>query len=301
MTLAAKDRKGFVGPQRRLQNSDLPVTVVVPVKNEEANLPSCLERLTPFQKVIVVDFGSSDRTREIAASYQAELIDFDWNGKFPKKRNWVLMNTSFVTPWVLFLDADEVLTDEFVQEVREKLTNTPHVGFWINYRNHFLGRHLKHGIAQRKLALFKVGAGLYERIEEARWSHLDMEVHEHPILDGSVGEIKSGVDHRDFRGLEHFIDRHNAYSSWEAQRYLQIRENPASQAHFTPRQKAKYRMISRWWYPIAYFCITYIARAGFMDGRAGLSYAIFKMFYFFQVREKIRELDGGALRSRGDA
>ena len=233
----------------------IPVTVVIPVKNEERNLPACLAKLGSFTEILIVDSDSEDRTRQIAETAGAKLINFVWQGGFPKKRNWVLLNYKFTTPWVLFLDADEHLTDVFLQEARAKISQERYDGYWLNYRNHFLGRVLKFGVPQRKLALFKVGAGLYERIDDARWSELDMEVHEHPVLQGQVGEIHAPIDHVDFRGLDHFIDRHNSYSTWEANRYLQLRASPEESQRLTQRQKTKYRHIARWWFPVAIFRI----------------------------------------------
>src|ERR1035437_6184540 len=250
----------------------IPVTVVIPVKNEEKNLSACLAKLGSFAEVLVVDSGSTDATCKIAEAAKAKVIDFVWQGGFPKKRNWVLLNYRFSTPWVLFVDADEHLTDEFRHELSARIADDRYVGFWLNYRNHFLGRVLKHGVPQRKLALFKVGAGLYERIDDLRWSELDMEVHEHPLLDGRIGEISSPIDHLDFRGLDHFIARHNAYSTWEAKRFLQLRADPAEMGRPTPRQVVKYRYVSRWWFPPAYFVLTYILYRGFLDGRAGFIY-----------------------------
>jgi glycosyltransferase involved in cell wall biosynthesis len=267
----------------------IPVTVIIPVKNEEKNLPTCLDKLRSFAEVIIVDSCSVDRTRAIAETAGAKVIDFKWQGGYPKKRNWVLLNYKFTTPWVLFLDADERLTDQFVKELRTKIAENRYDGFWLNYRNHFLGRALKFGIPQRKLALFKEGAGLYEKIDDARWSDLDMEVHEHPLLQGPVGVIESPIDHLDFRGLHHFIDRHNSYSTWEANRFLQLKAFAGENRALTRRQLAKYRYITRWWFPLAYFILTYIVRGGFMDRHAGLVYAVFKASYFWQVREKIVE------------
>jgi glycosyltransferase involved in cell wall biosynthesis len=274
------------------------VTVVVPVKNEEKNLPACLAKLRSFAEVLVVDSSSTDRTREISESAGAKVINFVWQGGFPKKRNWVLLNYKFKTPWVLFLDADEHLTDAFLHEISTRISKNGYVGYWLNYRNHFLGRVLKYGVPQRKLALFKVEAGLYERIDDACWSDLDMEVHEHPVLKGSIGQIAEPIDHLDYRGLHHFIDRHNSYSTWEANRFRQLSATSKEGQQLTQRQIAKYRFIKRWWFPIAYFLMTYFVRGGFMDGRAGLVYAVFKACYFFDIREKILERDSAVSRSK---
>ena len=160
----------------------LPVTVVVPVKNEERNLPECLSHLSVFSHIVVVDSSSVDATREIAASHGAEVINFEWNGKFPKKRNWYLRNYPPRTPWVLFLDADEFVTQEFLGELAEVIPTTKHDGFWLTYNNFFMNRYLRHGDAFTKLALFRVGSGEYEQVDDEHWSKLDMEVHEHPVL-----------------------------------------------------------------------------------------------------------------------
>lgn len=267
----------------------LPVTVVIPVRNEESNLPRCLAALTAFAEVIVIDSGSTDRTQVIAREAGARVIDFVWNGGFPKKRNWVLMNERLSHPWVLFLDADEFVTPEFCDALRSTLADTSHVGFWLNYTNHFLGQRLRHGIPQRKLALFKIGSGFYERIEEASWSSLDMEIHEHPVLVGSVGEITAPIEHNDDRGILKFIDRHRDYAKWEAHRYrLLVAAGEEGWAHLTQRQRTKYRNLPKWWYPFAYGIYQYIIKRGILDGHAGFQYAFYKIWYFNSIRLLIK-------------
>jgi glycosyltransferase involved in cell wall biosynthesis len=275
----------------------LPVTVVIPVKNEEKNLSSCLAQLGWFSEVIVVDSGSTDRTRSIAERAGARVLNFSWHGGFPKKRNWVLLNYPFTTPWVFFLDADERVPDIFCYELSKKLEEDGYVGFWLNYRNYFLGKILAHGVPQKKLALFRVGSGLYERIDDVGWTDLDMEVHEHPLLLGQVGEISAQIDHFAYRSLHHFIARHNDYSTWEAYRFLQLGTCRQESGELTKRQKLKYRYIASWWFPVAYFGLTYFVRGGCLDGRPGLVYATLKAVYFYQVRQKIREIAGQQAKS----
>ena len=269
----------------------LPVTVVVPTKNEASNLAACLARLGRFARVWVVDSGSTDGTQQIARTHGARVIDFVWAGGYPKKRNWVLLNETFETPWVLFLDGDEHVPPAFVEELAHVLPDSDKAGFWLNYTTHFMGRVLRHGVPQRKLALFRVGAGLYERIEDPGWSRLDMEVHEHPHLDGAAGEIAARIDHLDYRGIEHFIARHNAYSTWEVHRRAQLIDggDPAAWARLTKRQKTKYRSLDKWWFAPMYFLGTYIVKLGFLDGSAGLHYALLKFAYFHDIKLKIDE------------
>lgn len=268
------------------------VSVVIPVLDEEANLSQCLERLTEFSEIIVVDSGSRDATGLIALSHGAKLVQFKWDGGYPKKRNWVLLNVPLANPWVLFLDADEIVSDSFCAALRQSLATTSCNGFWLRYTNHFMTKPLRYGDPQKKLALFRVGAGLFERIEEAQWSSLDMEVHEHPIIDGEIGEIITPIDHRDDRGLSRLIDRHKNYALWEAQRTLALRNasNSVDWDRLTDRQKTKYRYIDMWWFSPLYFIWSYVFKFGFLDGHAGFCYAFFKMWYFWIIRLMIIEM-----------
>jgi hypothetical protein len=192
---------------------------------------------------------------------------------------------------VLFLDADEIIDDAFATAAERAVRSTEYAGYWLNYTNYFLGRPLKHGLPQRKLALFKVGAGLYERIQEDRWSGLDMEIHEHPIIEGPVGEIKERIDHNDDRGIAKFIDRHRDYALWEARRTCLLEEGDSGAwTKLTERQNFKYRHIDKWWYSWFYFLYTYAMKAGFLDGRAGFAYAFYKAWYFLTIRLMIGEI-----------
>lgn len=266
------------------------ISVVIPVRNEEANLAECLERLEAFDEVIVVDSGSTDATCQIALDRGASIMQFVWNGRYPKKRNWVLLHQNLRNEWVLFLDADELVTQEFCDELRTAITEESCDAFWLRFTNHFLGRPLKHGDPQRKLALFKVGRGLYERIDEDAWSGLDMEVHEHPVIDGIVGEIIAPIDHRDDRGVAKFIERHKEYALWEARRVEQLSSSGKEVwAELTERQKMKYRNIDKWWFAWVYFLWTYVGKRGFLDGLPGFSYAFYKLWYFWTIRLLLKE------------
>ena len=275
------------------------ITVVLPVKNEAKNLLRCIEAAVSIGPIVVVDSGSTDETQEVARAAGAEVLNFEWNGQFPKKRNWTLRNYNFNTEWVLFLDADEFVSADFIEEVKAAIMDTEYVGFWLNFSNYFMGQQLKGGDSFRKLALFRVGAGEYEKIEEDHWSHLDMEVHEHPVLSGSIGEITAPIEHNDFRGLKHYIGKHNEYSSWEAARYLRLQSSAISHqssqqgcaeyANLTERQKKKYRNLAKWWFAPAYFVVSYFLKKGFLDGALGFHLSLLKAVYFYQIRLKIRE------------
>lgn len=288
--------------------TDVSITIIIPVKDEADNLKRLIPLLKPLGPVVVVDSGSTDDTVAVSENLGVTLIPFEWNGKFPKKRNWALRNHNFQTEWALFLDADEFISKAFIAEVKRSLRSTTHVGFWLNFENYFMGRKLRGGDPFRKLALFRVDAGEYERIEEDYWSQLDMEVHEHPVLKGTVGEIKTPIEHNDFRGLKHYIAKHNEYSSWEASRFLRLlkmreqscvplsdqgvnaRPSYTSWENLSKRQKNKYKYISKWWFAPTYFIISFFFKRGFLDGAVGFHFALMKAIYFYQIRLKILDI-----------
>lgn len=270
----------------------LDLTIAIPVLNEEKNLPGCLEAIGKdfAKKIVIIDSGSTDSTRSISEAFGAEFVDFKWDGRFPKKRNWYLRNHQPDTKWVLFLDADEYLTPEFKKELSTALQKDDFSGFWLAYTIYFMGKKLKGGYPLHKLACFKVGAGEYERIDEEQWSKLDMEIHEHPIIDGAIGEIKSKIDHQDFRGASHYVNKHTEYASWEASRYMKAIKDPAISSKWTWKQKLKYRLMRTVWIGPAFFLGSFFLLGGFRDGVRGFAFAILKMSYFTLIYCKIKEL-----------
>jgi glycosyltransferase involved in cell wall biosynthesis len=269
----------------------IPITIIIPVKNEETNLPNCLRLLTDFDQVMVVDSNSTDGTREIAKKFGAEIHQFQWNGHFPKKRNWALRNLEIKNEWVLFLDADEYVTEAFKLELQQKIKDPDICGFRIGFLNFFMGKQLKYGDPFRKLSLFRVGKGEYEKIDEDHWSQLDMEIHEHPIIDGKIGTIKAPIIHNDYKNLEKYITRHNEYSTWEAKRFLDL--NRKGFHNLTSRQMFKYNLIRYGLLPVVYYIGSYIFKLGFLDGKEGFYFHLYKTHYFLQIQNKIKELNSG--------
>jgi len=270
----------------------LDLTIAIPVKNEAKSIQICLDAIGDgfASRVVVLDSKSSDETCEIAKRWGAEVIDFQWNGQFPKKRNWFLREHKPTTAWVLFLDADEILTQEFKDELLRVLPTSKLNGYWLRYSIYFMGRELRYGYPLKKLALFRLGAGEYERIQEENWTLMDMEIHEHPQIEGEMGEIKSKIDHRDFHGISHYIAKHNDYSTWEARRFLQMNSSAeAVTRKLTWKQKIKYQITRSPVAGLVYFFGAYFLMGGFLDGVRGLTFAILKMGYFTQVYCKIRE------------
>ena len=90
----------------------VPISLLVPCKNEEANLDRCLQSVPWVAEIFVVDSNSSDKTSEIAELHAAKVVQFEYKGGWPKKKNWALENLPFSNEWVLILDADECLPPE---------------------------------------------------------------------------------------------------------------------------------------------------------------------------------------------
>ena len=276
-----------------MSQEPLDLTIAVPVRNEEQNLPKCLAYIGTdlAAQVVVIDSGSTDRTVDIAKEWGAKAINFVWDGRFPKKRNWFLRNYRPTTKWVLFLDADELLTDEFKTELRNTLQRQEdYVGYWLRYTVYFLNRQNKGGYFLHKLALFQVGAGEYERIDEDQWSRLDMEIHEHPVLTGKIGTIRSKIDHKDLRGVSYYVTKHNEYSSWEAARFLRLSNDTQAKQRWSWMQRIKYGLMQTPLLGPIYFLGSFFLMGGFRDGTRGFTFAILKMAYFTQTYLKIREL-----------
>lgn len=270
----------------------LDLTIAIPAKNEGKNLPKCLEAIGTdlARKVVIIDSGSTDDTVSIGLQYGAEVINFAWDGKFPKKRNWYLRHHTPQTRWVFFLDADEYLTPEFKKELRATLErNEDKEGYWLNYTVYFMGKQLKGGYPLKKLSLFRVGKAEYERIDEDKWSAFDMEIHEHPILTGETGVIKSKIDHRDYRGIAHYRQKHMEYASWESYRYIKDVHDPQKTRLWTWKQRLKYRLIKSVFVGPVYFWGSFVFMGGFRDGATGLAFAIFKMSYFNEIHCRIKE------------
>src|SRR5208337_1821709 len=122
----------------------LPVSVIVAARNEEKNLPRCLEALRDVGEVYVIDSQSTDATPEIAQSCGAKVVQFHYEGGWPKKRQWAMDTLPLAYDWILLLDADEVLTPELVEEIRRALMNPEVNGYFIRLQMYFLGRVLRH-------------------------------------------------------------------------------------------------------------------------------------------------------------
>lgn len=195
----------------------LDVTVVILTKNEEVNLPDCLESVKDFAtRCVVIDSGSIDKTKEIAAKFSADFYEHPFEN-YARQFNWALDNTNITTKWTFRLDADERLTSELKIELSglvQKYESDDEVnGFTMEAWLYFLGHKIKHGChTKRKLMMFKTGIG---RIE-------DRKMDEHTILShGRSVFCKHRFIHYDFKDMTHWVNKMNWYATREMQDYFE--------------------------------------------------------------------------------
>ncbi len=275
----------------------LPVSVIVPVRNEAKNLPRCLQALRDVGEVYVIDSQSTDDTVEIARSHGAQVVQFHYQGGWPKKRQWAMNTLTIAYDWILLLDADEVVTPELAEEIRRAIRNPAVDGYSILLRTWFLGRVLRHGdVGLWKLSLFRRGKGRYEcRLKDQDASMADMEVHEHVVVEGATARLQNPLIHHNVESLSRYIQKHDEYSNWESHVLLQPGDDKELPPSLAGTQAQRRRWLKRKLFavpgsPVLLFLYRYILRLGFLDGAAGLIYCGFQAVQMFHTKAKIYEL-----------
>lgn len=286
----------------------VPVSVLVPVKNEEANLAACLDSLRFAAEVVVVDSQSTDRTIELAEAGGAKVVQFHYDQSgWPKKKNWALATVEWSHEWVLILDADERITPPLAREIEdvvlgryaEKHGQPAYEGYYLNRRFVFMGRWIKHCgyYPSYNLRLFKHALGRYERIGDlGDTGSGDNEVHEHVVLqDGRpAGTLKHDFNHFAYPNLEVWIEKHNRYSNWEAHAML---AGNAGELHasLTKGSMERRRWIKRRvrdlpFRPTMRFFYCYVLQRGFLDGYPGFVMSRLMAWYELVSLAKSREM-----------
>jgi len=273
----------------------IPVSVLILTKNEQDDLPGCLESVSWSDDIHVLDSYSDDNTVAIAQSCGAKMAyrKFDY---FSAHQNWALQNIPFQYPWVFYIDADERVTAELAQSIHRAVVDPGgKVAFRIQRRDFFLGRWLKHVQA----------SPFYLRLFLADKMHYERMGHPVSVPDGPVGQIGGYLDHFPFsKGMAHWVIRHDKYSTEEAQ---QIVNNRLNNARFSPflaffgrdfhsrrfhQKELFYRLPGR---PLVKFYFLYVLKRGFLDGTPGLTYAILQSFYEYLIVLKTREFESKSL------
>lgn len=291
----------FAQIQTEALDLSLPVSVIVPARNEASNLPRCLESLRGVGEVYVIDSQSSDDTAEIARSFGATVVQFHYAGGWPKKRQWAIDTLPLAFDWIFLIDADEALTPELAAEMRLAIQDSRVDGYYIALQMFFLGRVLRHGGAGfYKLSLFRRGKGRFEcRLNNQDLSMADMEVHEHVIVEGKSTRLKHFLLHHNVESISRYIQKHDEYSNWDARVWL---EGDRNSAELPPSLFGSQAQRRRWLrkrlfaFPgssLLLFIYRYFFLLGFLDGVPGLIYCGFQGTQFLHIKAKIYELRGG--------
>lgn len=265
------------------------VSVLILTRNEEQDLPGCLESIFWSDDVHVFDSYSSDRTAEIAAAWGANVVQRSFDN-YASHRNAAFLKLRFRYPWVLLLDADERVTSELAAAIeRAAAANDPAIAAYRVRRRDFLwGRWLRHA----QISPF------YIRLVRPELARYTREINEVLEIAGAVGDLEGALDHYPFsKGMAHWLSKHNRYSSMEAELVaggaglqqpslklaLRSRDFHERRRH----QKALfYRLPGR---PLLKWLYMVVVRCAFLDGRPGMTYATLQSFYEYMIVLKTRE------------
>jgi glycosyltransferase involved in cell wall biosynthesis len=272
-----------------------PVTVVIPTLNEAQNLPRCLDHLQWADEVLVVDSGSSDETVAIAERYGAKVVNFKWNGAWPKKKNWTLRHAPMKHQWVLIVDADEWITPELAEEIKLAIKSETNVGYYINRKFIFMGRWIKHCgyYPSWNLRLIKRGFGEYEQLTGiGNTGSGDNEVHEHVIANGSVASLDHDMLHFAFPNIHTFMEKHNRYSNWEAAVQFKRADTTSAAIGDVLSRRRKLKNLSRLlpFRPTLRFLYAYVWKGGILDGSPGYVFCRLLSIYEYLSVSKYKEL-----------
>ncbi len=273
------------------------ISVLIATKNEEQNLRDCLESVRWADQILIIDSGSTDHTQEIAKEYNTDFYRFEYNGKWPKKRNWALQEGLVKNDWVLILDADERVSPKLKVEIHEAIQNASIDGYYIKWKFIFLGKWMKHSWSHGwMMRLFRNGKGAYENLNMTNEGGWDAEVHENVVIDGKCGKLTNCLDHESSHDLHRWIQKQNEFSTWNAKRRLKQLNSPfpALGAIFSndPLKRRKWmkafflRMPGK---PFLMFIYLYIFKAGFMDGKAGFYFCCLRSSHELNINAKIFE------------
>ena len=268
------------------------ISLIILTHEEELNLAKCLKSVEGLvSEIIIVDSGSTDRTKEIAERYGAKFVVHEFKNQ-ADQFNWALENVEIKGDWVMRLDADEEILPELKEEIKKKLESLGDeiCGVVLKRRVYFMGKWIKHGCYYPTclMRIFRKGTGMSE----------NREMDEHLIL--KTG--KEVIFENDFiddnrKDLTFWIAKHNGYASREARATLG-KQVDSLEGSFSGSQAEKKRWLKEKVYnnfplfvrPFFYYIYRYIFRFGFLDGKEGFIFHFLQAFWYrFLVDAKIYE------------
>lgn len=239
------------------------ITAIIIAKNSEDLIKDALESVMFCDEVIVIDNGSKDKTREISRNY-AKVYDYN-SSSFSEVRNFGLSKVE--TDYVLYLDTDERISEELKKNIKDVLSkDSEYSGFKIYRKNYYLGKN-EWPYVEKLERLFKT-----EKLK--KW---EGDIHESPIVEGTIGQLKGYILHFTHRDLESMLDKTISWSSTEA----------------LLRYNSNHPKMSWWRFPrvmITAFLGSYIKQQGYKAGVVGIIESIYQAFSAFITYAKLWEL-----------
>lgn len=272
------------------------ISIVILTLNEADNLPRCLESIRWCDDVLIMDSGSTDDTTAIAHAAGARVLTRPFD-TFANQRNHAMEQGALRHPWVLHLDADEVVSPELRDELQVLAagTNSGQPVYRVPSKLIFMGRWLRY-------------SGMYPayQVRFGRRGHLRFVDHGHgqreSLPPDQVGTVSAPFDHYNFsKGINDWFARHLRYARAEAEQALAERREPVHWGDLlgrdpTQRRRALKRLSSRMPFrPALRFVYAYVVRRGFLDGLAGFRYARMLGIYQYFIDLNMLELDRGAV------
>ncbi len=267
----------------------IPISVVIATHNEEYNLPRCLDALQKFDEVIIFDSNLSDKTVEIAREYGARVEIFEWNGAYPKKRQYFLDNIQTKHDYIFFVDADEMITANVLKEIRQ--LDFSCTGYFVKGQYNWRGKVLRYGLKNNKLALFDRRKIMFPVIDDVGVFCMgEMEGHYQPVLRQEyqrekIGALNNSLVHFAYEDQGKWIERHQRYAAWEAG---MIKANAYPKEDHKLREALKYVFRHIPYRGFIAFVHSYILKFGFLDGRAGWQFARSRYQYYQMVANALK-------------
>jgi glycosyltransferase involved in cell wall biosynthesis len=252
------------------------LAIIIFSKNEIRNISSCINSCRLFPHIFVVDSCSTDGTQEVAKSLGATVIDFRWNGGYPRKKQWSIEHFGNFE-WLLLLDADERVTSDYLKEVSATISN-PSLGAAkseITYR--FLGRTLKFGHKVTKVNLLRRKNCHFPDLESDSPGNGDIEMHYQPIVQGRIAKLRNRIVHDDEDPLVSWVRRHVLYAELEAALNRDRERRNRTFSMRSPGGKIFARLPFK---PIIFFVYSYFLRLGFLDLKQGFYYSFYLSWYY---------------------
>lgn len=266
---------------RQDNEGTVPLSILIPVLNEEKLLPRILANLARLDvEVFILDSGSTDSSIEIAKSFGCQVTQGQW-GSFSEKLNWGLSNLPFKTSWVMRLDADEYLSDEFIREIGSILLNVDSKtdGLWVGRRIVFLGKWLRFG------AMYPLEHLRITRVGRAHYENRLMDEHVH--VEGEVRRISADIYEEDIKGLVTWSRKQVGYAETEC--YIHHNRLAEKRSWITLQGSARWRrflkeeMYARsplFIRPLFFWFYRYVLMLGFLDGIQGFIFHFLQAFWY---------------------